>query len=268
MYFKFEFIYTCQNCAATLQRFGSGEKGDNPPILKCGPRTLHCECDKDDAWISPNPNNPSLTIRGYNKGCYGIMRYTRTQILLVRESELLNKAANQCLLSKVGDSKTEIQGVIDKFSKDLKSKGQLEESMQLPDDFWKSVQLAYKGRKEQLTAQTPKTAWDAVLLAIQSKAYVEDRTLCVAFNKSNKKFKTGNSGGKHTKIWKRIDGQVECTNPDVRLKPLADKLSGIEKKLEREVWVCAETEATVKALLEGWKLEDLSWAAMELQKGK
>lgn len=264
MYFKYQFVYKCLGCGWRYSKLGSGEKGDNPPTLDGGPRTLHSEMGEKTQYYDEKTNR-LLTVP---VSCHGVLMYQSTTVILDRVADLLSKASYKCVMDNLDDNKQAYEKALGDYWKSLQAKGKIDATMSIPDTLWSDLREAHLQRKKQLKAQQPQTAWDAVALAVQYGANVEGRTLCVAFNNASKRFKAGSSAGKYTKIWSRGNsGTVTCSNADPRLQPLTDALNGVTKKsaLGREVWVCAEIDATAKALLEGWNISDLRWACKEYQ---
>jgi hypothetical protein len=263
VYFKFRFNYVCGICGYGHVELGSGELGDNPPTLPKGTRTLHCELGLSQQVFNFKTN----LLETKPVGCFGLMNYRRTEVILFREAELLNKASYTCWEQGVQDNKQAYEAVLKPWWSKLQESSKMHPGTNMPDEFWSDVRKAVIKRRQQLDAQKPKTALEAAALAIQSKSGVEGRTLCAAFDKSTRRFKVGSSGGKYTQIWSRVNGNVVCSNKDERLKPLVEQLNSVAKKVDlgREVWVCAEIDATVKALLDGWNMTNLRWAAKEMQ---
>ena len=250
MTFKYDHKFQCQNCRATFSVKTKGSSVVEPPLLSGGVRTLHCEHDE-------------------RATCMGILRYVGTKVTPVPEQEYISHALRFMIMGEGVPGKGECLKAIDMMWNDGLSKGKYHPDMEVPEGLWESVQAAQARLNKEAEARRPKTAKQALDKVIEDGAGRDLRTLAVAFNKKTGKWKTGYSAGLGDLVWSRVAGQIQVAPALVAVNPLLAELQKVNKdvSLGREVWVCAEVDAAVKALRDGWSLDDLSFAAAEYPSG-
>ncbi len=250
MAFLFRHTFRCRNCSWEYVVDTRGNAMTEVPVLPEGTRTLHSELD---------PRNT----------CFGIVGYAFSSVAPPRESTLLKL----CLMfMKPGMGrplKTACEEAIQQGVAHGRDRGRLHPDQALPEDFWTRVQAAQEGVNRRREALKPSNAREALDKVIHVGGGRDFRTMAVAFNKKTGAWKTGYSAGLGGLVWSRRHGSVTANPHDEKVQPLVDVLNDVNKvaSLDREVWVCAETDAAVKALREGWFLGDLEFAAAEYPDG-
>jgi hypothetical protein len=248
--FKYDHKFQCKNCRTVFSVKTKGDAVVEPPLLEGGARTLHCEQDK-------------------SSNCFGLIRYVGTTVTPLSLQEYMSYALRFMSIGDGVPSKLECQSAIDKAWADGLQKGVYHADMSRPDDLWESVQAAQARLNREAEARRPKTAQQALRKVIDDGAGRDLRTLAVAFDNRTKKWKTGYSAGLGGLTWSRHAGQIQTAPATPTIAALVAKLNTVNKdaSLGREVWVCAEVDAAVKAMKEGSSLSDLSFAAAEYPNG-
>lgn len=250
MTFKYDHEFQCQGCRTVISVKTKGNAMVEPPLLAGGSRTLHCEHDE-------------------RSSCMGLLRYTRTKVTPVSDQQYIGHALRFMVVGNGVPSKVACLKAIDDMWLDGLARGLYHSDMGKPEALWESVQGAQARVNDEAERRRPKNAQDALKKVIEDGAGRDMRTLAVAFNRKLYQWKTGYSAGCGGLVWSRNNGHIQVFPVTAIINPLMAELEKVNKvpELGREVWVCAEVDAAVKALQAGWSLDDLSFAAAEYPNG-
>jgi hypothetical protein len=249
MTFSFKHNFQCQNCRWTYEVTTRGAAMTEPPLLPGGSRTLHSELQGEK--------------------CHGLMRFVDTVVLPPNEAKLLNRCLEEMRAGTGAPSKVACEAALATAWQKALNAGKYLPSQSPPEEFWKQIQSAQRGKNERMAALRPDNAREAIDKVISDGAGRDLRTLAVAFDTSAKRWKTGYSAGLGGVVWSRVRGVVQVDRNAAQLKPLVDALNTVvwQRDLGREVWVCAEVDAAAKALLDGWSFSKLTFSAAEYPSG-
>lgn len=264
--------YRCMACGKIYILSGSEDIYSSPPLLTKSQETINREIDaqkksgktkKEIVVIREDARILHCEYDEKHSKCWGILRYIKSSPKPIEMQKCINETLKYLGTSDqptLNNCQVAIERMRDALTKQMITLPFLD------DDFWMEISQAQKERIRLAASFQLQNSKQALDQAIRQGRGKDGRTLAVAWNKSKKEYVTGSSGGLGNLTWRRDEnGKVNISESDEKLDPLIDALNEVELKpaLNREVWVCAEVDAAVKALKKGWHLNEITFACAE-----